>query len=600
MCGINAIISKIDGFNFHDNINKMNDQIVHRGPDSEGCFVYNNLGLGHRRLSIIDLSSDGAQPMTIHDGYVIVYNGEIYNYIELKNELIGYGYNFKTKTDTEVVIVSYMHWGEDCSKHFNGMWAFVILDKSANKLFCSRDHFGIKPFYYLLNQTGIFISSEIKPLLNYLQVIKANKKAVLNYLVLDISDEGDHTFFDDVKKLLPGTNLCINLESCQLNFSTYYKPGDLKSSYQESKSKSRYKEVIEILESSIKLRLRSDVKLGTCLSGGLDSSLITALASRENQKTRNIPLLAYTASSSDAQNDESHFAKEVVDEFGCDWIVSKPTESDFIESLDEIIKVQEEPFRSPSIVMQHKIMSESKKLGCIVLLDGQGGDELFLGYERYYIPYLRCLGLLNRVIEFVNIIKFSKLSTSKLWALYIYISNSLIRKKVLSSRVNFIKKSHLKDVSWEYLKELSSANINIIQELEINKFTLPALLRYEDKNSMHCSIETRLPFLDFRLVECALALKIEHKINKGWTKYILREIADDILPPNIAWRRRKYGFEFPGDWLKDESFFLSEIKKSKMINELCEGELSLINDKNLVWRMYNLSRWESIFNVLLF
>lgn len=180
-------------------------------------------------------------------------------------------------------------------------------------------------------------------------------------------------------------------------------------------------------------------------------------------------------------------------------------------------------------------------------------------------------------------------------------SNNWLRKKVLSSRVNFLKKSHLQNVSWEYLKELSVNDINKLQELEINKFNLPALLRYEDKNSMHFSIETRLPFLDFRLVECSLALKNKHKINKGWTKFIIRKIANDLLPPTITWRRDKYGFDPPiNDWLKDKSFFLSQIKKSKIINELVEGELSLVNDTNLLWRMYNLAKWESIFNVLPF
>jgi len=601
MCGITTIVTRQADFDLASKISEMNELIIHRGPDAHGSLVYRNVGLGHRRLSIIDLSSQGIQPMTWSEDYVIVYNGEIYNYLELKEELQLLGYTFQTHTDTEVVLVAYKHWGNECTKRFNGMWAFVILDKKLGKLFCSRDHFGIKPFYYVANEKGIFISSEIKPLLQFLPEVRANKKAVLNYLVLDICDEGEHTFFEGVKRLLPATNLWVDIETCNIEFQGYYTLGEMNSSYRKLKGNEPFKAVNEIFESSVKLRLRSDVKVGTCLSGGLDSSLIAALASNEHKKSSSVPFMAYTARSTDSSNDESGYAKQVVEKFGLDWIVSEPTSEDFLGLLDEVIKIQEEPFRSPSIFMQYKIMNESKKAGCTVLLDGQGGDEVFLGYERYYVPYLKSLSIFKRFSEFFKIVNHSKLTPVKLLALYFYMSNKWFRKRVLSSRVDFIKEEYKAQVSWEYLKELANTNITKLQISEINKFNLPALLRYEDKNSMHFSIETRLPFLDYRLVECSLALKSKYKINKGWTKFSIRKVADGLLPDSITWRKNKYGFEPPiNDWLSNKQLFIDEIQKSTLLKEIMNTNYASVKDVNILWRMYNLAKWESVFGVLMF
>lgn len=601
MCGITAIVVQEADIDLNSKISEMNELIIHRGPDAQGSLVYKNVGLGHRRLSIIDLSSQGTQPMSWGEEYVITYNGEIYNYLELKEELILLGYTFQTHTDTEVILAAYKHWGKECTKRFNGMWAFVILDKKIGKLFCSRDHFGIKPFYYAATEKGIFISSEIKPLLQFLPEVRANKKAILNYLVLDICDEGEHTFFEGVKRLLPATNLWVDIETCNLEFQEFYKLGELNSFYKKIKGKEQFKIVNEIFESSVNLRLRSDVKVGTCLSGGLDSSLIAALASNEHRKNSASPFMAYTARSTDSNNDESGYAKQVVEKFELDWVLSEPTSKDFLGLLDEVIRIQEEPFRSPSIFMQYKIMNESKKAGCTVLLDGQGGDEVFLGYERYYIPYLRSLNIFARFSEFWKVVNHSKLTPVRLMALYFYMSNKWFRKRVLSSRVDFIKEEYKAEVNWDYLKELSNINITKLQISEIGKFNLPALLRYEDKNSMHFSIETRLPFLDYRLVECSLAMRSKYKINKGWTKFSIRKIADGLLPDSITWRKNKYGFEPPiTEWLSNRQLFLDEIQKSTLLKELMSNRVNSVKDINLLWRMYNLAKWESIFGVLMF
>jgi len=601
MCGITTIVTREADFDLNSKISEMNDLIIHRGPDAHGSLVYKNVGLGHRRLSIIDLSDQGVQPMSFNEDYVIVFNGEIYNYLELKAELKLLGYAFQTHTDTEVILAAYKYWGNECTKRFNGMWSFVILDKCLGKLFCSRDHFGIKPFYYVANERGVFICSEIKPLLQFLPEVRANKKAVLNYLVLDICDEGEHTFFQGVKRLLPATNLWVDIETCNLEFQRFYTLGELKDSFNNLRGNEPFKVIKEIFESSVKLRLRSDVKVGTCLSGGLDSSLIAAMASIEHMKSSSTSFMAFTAKSTDSSNDESVYAKQVVDKFELDWIVTETTSHDFLDLLEMVIKAQEEPFRSPSIFMQYEIMNASKKGGCKVLLDGQGGDEVFLGYERYYVPYLQSLSIFKKFSEFLNIVNQSKLTPVKLFALYFYMSKKWFRKIVLSNRMNFIKEEYKAQVSWEYLSELANANITKLQISEIDKFNLPALLRYEDRNSMHFSIETRLPFLDYRLVECSLAMQSMYKINKGWTKFSIRKIADGLLPDSITWRKNKYGFEPPiNDWLSNKKIFIHEIQKSSILKEIMNPKYTSVKDVNILWRMYNLAKWESIFGVLKF
>ena len=601
MCGITTIVTREADFDLNSKISEMNDLIIHRGPDAHGSLVYKNVGLGHRRLSIIDLSDQGVQPMSFNEDYVIVFNGEIYNYLELKAELKLLGYAFQTHTDTEVILAAYKHWGNECTKRFNGMWSFVILDKCLGKLFCSRDHFGIKPFYYVANERGVFICSEIKPLLQFLPEVRANKQAVLNYLVLDICDEGEHTFFQGVKRLLPATNLWVDIETCNLEFQRFYTLGELKDSFNNLRGNEPFKVIKEIFESSVKLRLRSDVKVGTCLSGGLDSSLIAAMASIEHMKSSSTSFMAFTAKSTDSSNDESVFAKQVVDKFKLDWIVTETTSHDFLDLLEMVIKAQEEPFRSPSIFMQYEIMNASKKGECKVLLDGQGGDEVFLGYERYYVPYLQSLSIFKKFSEFLNIVNQSKLTPVKLFALYFYMSKKWFRKIVLSNRMNFIKEEYKAQVSWEYLSELANANITKLQISEIDKFNLPALLRYEDRNSMHFSIETRLPFLDYRLVECSLAMQSMYKINKGWTKFSIRKIADGLLPDSITWRKNKYGFEPPiNDWLSNKKIFIHEIQKSSILKEIMNPKYTSVKDVNILWRMYNLAKWESIFGVLKF
>jgi len=266
--------------------------------------------------------------------------------------------------------------------------------------------------------------------------------------------------------------------------------------------------------------------------------------------------------------------------------------------MNRVIHTQEEPFRSPSIFLQYGIMRDASQKKCKVLLDGQGGDETFLGYERYYIAYLRSLPLYAMPAAMQQIVQHSKLSWKSLFMMFAYMSFPILRKQHLRARCSFIKKELLKSVNWEYLKDLNEKDITKLQVNEISRFNLPALLRYEDKNSMRFAIETRLPFLDYRVVEFALSIPVAHKINQGWTKYAIRKAANSIMPNTITWRTNKIGFEPPvSSWMSESEYFMKAIHKSNLLKELSENIPPTINDKNLLWKLYNIAKWEEIFSV---
>jgi asparagine synthase (glutamine-hydrolysing) len=599
MCGISGIINLSYEPVSHDMIERMTDIIKHRGPNGYGYYFDNNVAFGHRRLSIIDLSEAGNQPMFFDDKYVIVFNGEIYNYLEIKNELKIYGYVFLTNSDTEVILASYHKWGKECVSKFNGMWSFAIHDKVDNIIFCSRDRFGEKPFYYTRKSNYFIFGSEIKQLLIIEPRVLVNKKVMLDYLVLGLEEYSDSTFFEGIQKLLPSHNLIYHLENNSIEIEKYYTIQiDLSiQDLTENESKDLYKSEFE---RSVKFRLRSDVKVGTCLSGGLDSSSVAAVASDLYFNSTGEKFAAITAKSEDSKNDESSYAQMVVDKLDLDWHLVYPNANNFREVLDEVIKTQEEPFGSPSIVMQYFVMEEAKNISSTVLLDGQGGDETLLGYERYYPAYLLSLPIFKRLLEFFNSSKNSKLSKKKLLLFIFYFLNPKIRINRQLNRFSFVKKKYLNLISKDIIIELSKSysNIKQLQLLEITKTQLPHLLKYEDKNSMRHSIETRLPFLDYKLVELSLSINNNYKIKMGWTKFILRKTTEDKLPKEISWRKNKYGFEAPSSiWLKDKKWMLNQINDSKILREIILEKVSEKNDLNVLWKLFNIARWEKIYHV---
>ncbi len=598
MCGISGIVDKNNKAIGSELIKEINDLVSHRGPDDEGFFFGDNFALGHRRLSILDLSSDGHQPMLFSDKYVITYNGEVYNYIEIRNELEGKGYQFKSHSDTEVILAAYDFWGTECVHQFNGMWGFVIYDKTQNKLFCSRDRFGIKPFYYTEVNGKFVFGSEIKQLLNFYPDRYVNKSVLLDFIVLGISEHTKYTFFENIYSLLGGHNLYYDLSAHSLHIEKYYdiSVDESAAKLNEADSIKLYKEA---LERSIKLRLRSDVKVGTCLSGGLDSSSIAAIAGNLHKLQSTSLFTAITASSLDPTNDETQYAEIVAKSSGLDWHTITPSSKDFIKQVDHITKTQEEPFDTPSIVMQYCVFAKAKELGCIVMLDGQGGDETLLGYERYYPSYLLSLPPHKMFSSFWRSSENSKLSKLRLLAYGLYFLSATIRKRRLLKRNKFLKTSELSLVNWSILERLAKSykDSKLLQKLEIQEFQMPHLLRYEDRNSMVHSIESRLPFIDYQVVETALSLPDSYKMKGGWTKYLLRKAIDSYLPDTINWRKNKLAFNAPADiWLRefnaDIEFTIKNSEIIKTISNQCSGL-----DKETTWKLFFIAKWEQAYNV---
>jgi asparagine synthase (glutamine-hydrolysing) len=604
MCGISGIINKTKQEVNIAKLEWMNNQIIHRGPDSFGFYTNNQVGFGHRRLSILDLSELGHQPMKYEDKYVITYNGEIYNYIEIRNELIKFGYEFKSESDTEVILAAYDYWKEDCLNKFNGMWAFAIYDINNNKIFISRDRFGVKPFYFRENEFCFIFGSEIKQLLNENGENILNEDVLLESMLTHIDNHNNETYFKDVYSFPAAHYMYYNLIDNKKNIKKYYEL-KVNQSLRKANPKELQNKFDNLLKSAIDIRLRSDVKVGTCLSGGLDSSSISVLASKE-YKFDNNKFIAVNAKSTDNLNDESEYAELVAKEADLDLNIVMPSYDDFVNTIDEVIFTQEEPFGSPSMFMGWHVFQKARSLGCTVMLNGQGGDEILLGYERYFAS---TIDFRNPILALKNLYdqyKNSRLTIKNTFLYSIYFKVAFLRKKRLAQK-SLLKKEFIKQKYFSIIVESSKKfkNVDNLQIHEITTVQLPHLLRYEDRNSMRHAIETRLPFLDYRLVELSISLPVSLKIKNGWTKYILRKSVNKILPKKIVWRKNKFGFEAPDKiWLnKYNTHMLEEIKASSILERYCEMDTLIKTYSNLSlkdrWMYFNIARWEKVYKVII-
>jgi asparagine synthase (glutamine-hydrolysing) len=550
----------------------------------------------------LDLTEDGRQPMVYKNDYVITFNGEIYNYLEIKEVLLNEGYTFQSKSDTEVILAAYHFWGEACVHQFNGMWSFALYDKKKDLLFCSRDRFGVKPFYYTVTDKQFVFGSEIKQLLPFLPKISCNKKVMLDYLIVGIEEYNNETFFESILKLEQGSNLIYDLKNHQFEIKKYYQL-TLDPALKNVKEDEAVRKYASQLNDAVMLRMRSDVEVGTCLSGGLDSSSITAISSNLMRQMDGKPIKAIHAKAEEKNIDESEFAQDVVNYCGANMEMVTPTFEDFYRVLDTVIYSQEEPFGSPSVVMQYFVLEKAREQNCIVMLDGQGGDESLLGYEKYYPAFLMEKKGLKKWTEFFNSSKNSKLSKLDLVKYYVYFTNYSIRMNRLKKRHQYLKPSVLKSFHSEILRELTSnyLNIDALQKLEIGKTQLPHLLRYEDKNSMLHSVETRLPFVDYRCVEMALSMPNQYKINKGWTKYLLRKGMEGKLPDKVIWRKNKLGFNAPENtWLgKIQDEMVVAIQHSNLLQSIIDFNKMDFNklDLRTKWRLFNIAKWEQLYSV---
>jgi asparagine synthase (glutamine-hydrolysing) len=600
MCGISGILKKDNTSVEQSNLKVMNDAAQHRGPDGEGFYYEGNVGFGHRRLSILELSELGAQPMKYGD-YTITYNGEVYNYIEIRETLRSKGYTFKGGSDTEVILASYQEWGETCVHRFNGMWAFAIHDRKKNVVFISRDRFGVKPLYYFEDQRNFFFGSEIRQLLTQVSDRKVNKQILFDYLYLGYHHHTCETFFEKIFSLNPGHNLTFDLGSGSYTLSKWYEL-KLNPKLKELSFDAAQKLFESTIDNAIHLRLRSDVRVGTCLSGGMDSSYIASVAAKEYNSKANEKFTAITAKSIEMETDESNFAEMVVKSADLNWKITQPQKGDFLKAVEDVIEAQEEPFGSPSIIMQYFVMQKAKQEGCTVMLDGQGGDEALLGYDRYYAAYLNQQnGIVDKIKSYLSISKNSKLSIKELFLYGLYFNNAKVRAMRQLSRNNFIKPQFKSYLNTKLLDQVSKSGMNIkdLQHLEITKVQLQKLLKYEDRNSMRFSIETRVPFVDYNVVELAFSIPFSYKMHEGWSKYILRKSAESKLPKEIVWRRSKFGFEAPTKtWLADREALFTKIYQSEFLGNFIDKlKISKNIDEITLWKLYNIAIWARIFKV---
>jgi len=592
MCGIAGYY----GLNDENLLAIFSQAMLHRGPDGEGKFVDDNLGLLNRRLAIIDLKS-GDQPIYNEDkSIVVVYNGEIYNYQELRLELKKKGHVFKTNSDTEVIVHGYEQWGEMAFDRYNGMFGIALYDIRKKKLILARDHFGIKPLYFSLvgKKISLIFASEIKPLLKSgLIKTEPNDKVIYRYLKYRVHDDSKETFFKGIYKLLPGEMAII--ENHQINFKKFSNLSeDLLKIKIEEKSVGEFKK--ELIQ-AIKYRLIADVPVGTCLSGGLDSSTVVAVV---NQLRKGKSQETFSAVFPGSNNDEEKYVDAVTKKTKNVKIHKVfPKSEDFVKDLEDFIRTQEEPTISSGPYAQYQVMREAHKY-IKVLLDGQGSDEMLAGYLPYYFVYLNQLKSEKKYTVLIKEIFSAKdILTKYFWIKFL--EKVGINKQI--SVNNLLKPEFLKEYQAEKFKTTNNHLKARLLE-DVFKNSLPSLLRYEDKNAMRFSIEGRVPFLDFNLIKTIFSQPDKAVIENGWNKNILRKAVKDLLPESIVERRNKIGFTTPEqEWflrLKNRFYtvFMSESFKNRkyfnqkeVINALQMFIEAKTDDSMLFWRMFNLELW---------
>lgn len=544
-------------------VEKAARSIIHRGPDDEGFYYDNNVGFGFRRLSIIDLSDQSHQPFEDVDGrYVMVFNGEIYNYLELRDELIANGHTFRTSGDTEVLLTAFKEWGQDCVNRLNGMWAFIIYDKLAKELFGSRDRFGIKPLYSArVGDTRIF-ASEIKAIFaTGMLARETNWQTAASYLLdgrISSAVNNNETFFKDIREIPAGHCFSLKRDGRYQSWAFWELPDEVKRPEDAPIDSLR-----DLLRDSVKLRMRSDVPVGVCLSGGIDSTSIICLMSEALGKDRAQPLNAF--SYIDKQFDESTEIQATIDATGASLHKLSGNVDTFLDRLTEVLRVHDEPFHSLNVLISYELYRMASDAGVKVILNGQGADECWAGYPSYFYNYWYTLAASGQFSKLRDEIKayssMHHVSPKTAWrkTMTMFLRNQLRRsaryRELSARRGRRQAVSHpwfTGELSSNYSSETPDfENLDIHSDLRrsIQKHSLPLYLRVEDRNSMAHSIETRLPFLDYRLVQLALSSGAQWFLNGGWNKFALREAMDGVIPEVVRKREDKMGFPVSArDW----------------------------------------------------
>lgn len=589
MCGISGIISKNK---IEKNIiESMTDTIIHRGPDGFGYYYADNFVFGHRRLSIVDLSEAGHQPMQYLDRYVITYNGEVYNHLELRKELEQNGYIFQSHTDTEVIMASYDFWGVDCLNKFNGMWAFVIYDKLQKKYFISRDRFGKKPLYYYKDNDTFIFGSEMKVILAHPSIeAKTNLNFLDNYVQNGCKEFVKETAFEDIYRFDFSSYFEGSLEDLLSNLTIkkfwQIKPNLSHEKFDEQKAKKYAKQYYDLLEDAVKIRLRADVKVGSALSGGLDSSsivyLVNKLLKEQGKEELQETFSSIYKSDGTGECDESYFINIMANKLHVHSNQIEPKENDIANEIQKMIWHLENPPENSLMSSWHtfKLVSSTDVK---VTLDGQGADEQLGGYLPYLSNYISSLSIFDIFKEFKKCYAFPNAKKYVLIGLCLGLYRIVLGEKFLKFS---IKKIFKKDFETNLNQKLADDTMT----------TLITLIHYADHTSMAFSIESRMPFMDYRLIEFLASVPACYKMRNGWTKYLARLAFDGKLPDEVTWRQDKMGWPIPEKkWFLGglNIWFSSKINNCEICKNLNFGNSSKQFAKNV--KKLNLSIWQEIF-----
>lgn len=572
MCGIAGIISADPAQVSMRILKTMSDILAHRGPDGEGFWIHEDghCGLAHRRLSILDITPKAAQPLH-YMHYTTMLNGEIYNYMELKEILKKQGYQFFTDGDTEIIPAAFDYWGKDCLHHFDGMFVFVLYDNHSHELFIARDRFGEKPFYYIVEKKHdnffekFVFASEMKALWATGIPREYNGERLLQYLALGKVTgfpDKENTFYKNIFTLPQGHSISIKTKAGKLEIEQWYNP-DLEFRIQEKDENNIVNQFTDLLETSVSRRLRSHVDTGTSLSGGIDSATVAALIHGLNDSGTFWKNTAFTASFPGFEKDELSKSKEVASFLQMQQEVLYPSENDWAENFEKIMYHQEEPLQSSSVLTQFMVYKKAKEKNIIVLLDGQGADEMLGGYTKYTRWYLQELlredkSLFTREKKLLYENEFLENWDARDYAMAALpvVANTALKaiEKWKIKNTGFIQKDFYAMYK-DNVTPRESMPASLSGQLAYSSFDsgLDELLRYADRNSMANSVEVRLPFLSHELVEFVFSLPSSFKIKNGFTKWILRKSIEKKLPQHIIWAKGKIGYEPPQEtWMKSK------------------------------------------------
>lgn len=571
MCGIAGIIAQASLVSELE-ISRITDAIMHRGPDGSGCWISDDksVGLGHRRLSIIDLSNAGHQPMHFMDRFTITFNGEIYNYIEIRNQLHALGYQFKSQSDTEVILAAYHAYGEQCLSMFDGMFAFAIWDKLEGELFLARDRFGEKPLFYTWFQNKFIFASEIKGLCAVGVPRTINARMLYNYYYfksLFNPEDLSETFYSNIRQLKPAHFMRITASGIKKCETCYWSiadtPDPVSITDEEAIEKFSF-----LFKASVQRRLRSDVPVGSSLSGGLDSSAVVSMINQI--KGKEVQQKTFSAIFPGYKKDESKYVDCLLQSVNAEQFTCIPNSDSIANNIEKIIKHLDEPFNSLSIAAQYEVMQLARRNGVTVLLDGQGADEYLCGYPGLIDSYLLDLKENNPAAYAKELETFQSVHAGN--------TVNSIKRRLVRMRIKQVLGSKIIDqllLNKQKFSHPSGSNLinsivgkadrvfynrvylhkNLHGMLHYSTFNggLQELLRYADRNSMAHSLEVRLPYLSHELVEFVFSLPDHFKFRLGYTKYILRKSMHSHLPEEICWRKEKIGFEVPDNSLDGQN-----------------------------------------------